>query len=113
MNIVIPVMTVYYASKAYDIKSNVDDYRQEDWDEYQRKLYISKYAIGFCQLISVVFMLWAIIKIYRISGQSMTIKQLVNQRIIITHVITMFIYLGSVIVHLIFYTRWQERDDIE
>ena len=67
--------------------------------------------VGLCEVISVVFMIWAIVRIYLQSMNSMTIKQLVSQREIIVHVITMFLYLGSVIVHLVYYARWKKYQD--
>ena len=67
--------------------------------------------VGLCEVISVVFMIWAIVRIYRQSMNSMTIKQLVSQREIIIHVITMFLYLSSVIVHLVYYARWKKYQD--
>jgi len=51
-------------------------------------------------------MLWAVIKLYLAIGRSETLSALLDQRMIVVHIITFVVYLGSVAIFYIFYGLW-------
>jgi len=67
--------------------------------------------IGLCQAVSAAFILWAILKLYRASGRNLTLRELVNQKFITLHIITLIVYLASCIVYYVYFALWDKADE--
>jgi len=57
-------------------------------------------------------MLWAVIKLYFAIRSSKALSTLLNQRMIMVHVVTLLIYLVSVSTYYIFFWLWQYSDNV-
>ena len=56
-------------------------------------------------------MLWAIIKLYVDAGSSLTLKELIDQKIIVLHFITLMVYLTATIVYFVYFAMWDKMDE--
>ena len=62
-------------------------------------------------MISGLFMLWAIFRLQSSIKQTPMFKEMLNQKMIKTHFITLVIYLLSVLVYYIFYATWNDTQN--
>ncbi len=65
---------------------------------------------GACQGVSILFLLWAIIRLYKASGRSLTLRELSTQTMMVIHITTLSIYLASMMVYYIVYSVWDENN---
>ena len=56
-------------------------------------------------------MLWAVIKLYLAIGQSETLSALLDQRMILMHIVTFLVYLVSVAIYFTFFALWDEENE--
>ena len=69
--------------------------------------------IAFAQSISASFILWAIIRLFIEIRRSKTLKELVKQKFIILHFVTLLVYLTSLITYYVYFTIWEKNTDDE
>ena len=65
--------------------------------------------IAFAQSISASFILWAIIRLFIEIRRSKTLKELVKQKFIILHFVTLLVYLTSLITYYVYFTIWEKN----
>ena len=65
--------------------------------------------IAFAQSISALFILWAIIRLFIEIRRSKTLKELVKQKFIILHFVTLLVYLTSLITYYVYFTIWEKN----
>lgn len=58
-------------------------------------------------------MLWAIIKLYKDAGSSLTLKELIDQKIIVLHFITLMVYLTALIFYYVYFAMWDSKDSVK
>ena len=66
--------------------------------------------MGLCQAISIIFMLWAVFKLYCAIGRNFNLRELFSQKIIIIHITTFIVYLLSLVIMYIYYSKWDTTD---
>ena len=66
--------------------------------------------VGFCEFISACFLLWAILKLHVVSGRNLTLRELLNQKFITVHIVTLLIYLTSIAIYYTYFGLWSDDD---
>ena len=66
--------------------------------------------MAMLQGVSAVFILWAIIRLWMASGTSLTVKELVKQKFITLHFLTLLVYLAALVLWNIVWARWDNYD---
>ena len=107
VNILVPALRTFYGlmmNSGMDILSPMQ--RDKVFNTYFGTYQVLLYMTGLCQAISMLFLLWAIIRLYKASGRSMTLRELSTQTMMVIHLITVFVYLLSTTIYFIFFSLW-------
>ena len=76
VNILSPVIYAIYSYRVNDAINESFEALNEVWEANRRQLYIAFYSVGVCQAISVIFMLWAVFRLYFAIGRNFNLREL-------------------------------------
>ena len=68
--------------------------------------------VGFCEFISACFLLWAILKLHVVSGRNLTLRELLNQKFVTVHIVTLLVYLTSIAIYYTYFGLWSTLPDV-
>ena len=109
-NVIVPCVKGHYGIKIYSVLDKPKEVINDTWYDYERQYYISLYMVGTGQAISAIFMLWAILKLFMFTTRTPSLRELTKQRYMTLHVVTLALYLVSVLFYYIYVSWWDSSD---
>lgn len=103
MNVLAPVGYAYWGAVINDSLVKSIPEIEDTWDRARTPFFVFKYLICALQLISGLFMLWAIKRLNSSIKSTPEFGGLLDQRMVVIHTITFAAYLTSVLIYNVIY----------
>ena len=108
-NILMPCLQAFYDIKIDNVLAQPNQEWKVLYKEYKSKSLGFKYASAACELISSVFMIWAVLALYCAIGRKSNLREFVKQRMMVLLLGTYLAYVISVIANMVVYTIWNKE----